>query len=339
MIRVGIIGVGFMGHMHFRCWKANANAEIVAVCDVDNDKFTGKAAQAGNIEGAEDALDFTGIAIFNDIDTMLKEAELDAVSIALPTYLHAEATIKALKAGVNVLCEKPMASDSAECQAMIDAANESGKILQIGHCIRFWPEYALVKELVESGKYGAVKIANFTRISATPTWSWQGWILDPAKAGGSVHDLHIHDADFVQYLFGLPKAVFSQMVKGYNDGPDHAVTQYIYENGPVVTAEGGWLFSNSFGFKMAFHIVMEKATITFDITQTPTIKIHPVDDEAFTPELAQGDGYSIEIEHFTKRVLGQDVPEILTSGQSLDSVKLIEAEKKSAETTSVVELD
>ena len=332
MVRVGIVGFGFMGHMHFRCWDANPDAQIVAICDVDNDKLTGKAAQAGNIEGAEEALDLSNIATFTDLAAMLKEIDLDAVSIALPTYLHAQATIQALKAGVHVLCEKPMALDSAQCQTMVDAAAQSGKILQVGHCIRFWPEYAYLKEIVQSGKYGSLQFATFTRIGGTPAWSWQNWILDAEKAGGAVHDLHIHDADFVQYLCGLPHAVFSQMVIGPKNGPDHTITQYIYNDGPVVMAEGGWLCADSFGFKMAFHVVLEKATIAFDITQSPAIKVHPTDGQAFTPDLPQGDGYSLEISHYINCITGKKVPAILTPQQSLDSVRLVEAEKKSAQT-------
>ncbi|MBN1435905.1 MAG: Gfo/Idh/MocA family oxidoreductase [Sedimentisphaerales bacterium] len=338
MVRVGIVGLGFMGRMHFRCWNADPNAKIVAVCDVDNDKLSGQFAQAGNIEGAQDNLDLSNIATFTNLDNMLKEAQLDAVSIALPTYLHAQATIKALQAGVHVFCEKPMALDSAECQTMIDAAEKTGKTLQVGHCIRFWPEYAYLKQLIQSGQYGNLRFATFTRISATPTWSWQNWILDPKKAGGAAHDLHIHDADFVQYLCGLPNAVFCQAVPGFDNGADHVVAQYIYNNGPVITAEGGWLCADPFGFKMAYNAVLEKATISFDSTQSPTIKVHPAAGQTFTPEMPQKDGYALEIHHFIQSITGQKVPDILTPQQSLQSVKLIEAEIKSAQNATPVKL-
>ena len=97
-------------------------------------------------------------------------------------------------------------------------------------------------------------------------------------------------------------------------------------------SNGGWLCADSFGFKMAFHVVLEKATIAFDITQSPAIKVHPTDGQAFTPDLPQGDGYSLEISHFINCITGKKVPAILTPQQSLDSVRLVEAEKKSAQT-------
>ena len=337
MIKVGIIGLGFMGHMHFGCWKSTKDAQLVAICDIEPDKRQGGAV-AGNVAGTEDKLDLTGITAYADIDEMLAAENLDAVSITLPTHLHAQATIKALNAGVNVLCEKPMARDSAQCQQMIDAAQSSGKILQVGHCIRFWPEYAQTKEILDAGTYGKVLAATFQRLSATPLWSWQGWILDGPQGGGAVHDLHIHDSDFVQYAFGLPQAVFSRMVPGPGGEPDHAVTQYLYDHGPVVTAEGGWMMAEGFGFQMSFHLVLEKATIVFDITRDPTFKICPTQGEVITPKIPPGDGYSIEIDHFARKVAGQKVTEVLTPDQSLQSVKIIEAEKQSAQTGQIVKL-
>ena len=331
MMRVGIVGLGFMGNMHFKCYKATKQAEVVAVCDADEDRLKGTGA-AGNIPGAEEPLDFTGVEQYRDFDKMLSEAELDAVSITLPTYMHRDFTIKALERGLNVLCEKPMALDKAEAEEMIAAAGKSGKVLQIGHCIRFWPEYAKTKEIIDSGKYGKVRAATFRRLSLTPTWSWDNWLMKDTSSGGAIFDLHIHDSDFVQYAFGMPKAVYTRCANGPSGDYDHVVTQYLYDDNCVITAEGGWIMTPSFGFEMSFNIILEKGTIVFDCTREPAFKVCPVSDEAFTPEVEQGDGYSLEIAHFVKAVSGQKVPEITTPAQSLNSIKLILAEKRSAQT-------
>ena len=121
MIKVGIVGLGFMGKMHFRCYKANKNVKLVAICDIDEKKFADTGGTAGNISGADKPLGFKGVSLYTNFDKMLKEAELDAVSITLPTYLHCQYTLKALKAGVHTFCEKPMAMNVGECQKMIDA--------------------------------------------------------------------------------------------------------------------------------------------------------------------------------------------------------------------------
>jgi predicted dehydrogenase len=338
MLRVGIIGLGFMGKMHFRCWKTVAEAKIVAICDIDPAKFASTAGTAGNIAGAEQPLDFSGIEFFTSAADMLAKMQLDAVSITLPTYLHAEYTRMALKAGVNVLCEKPMALNPAECEGMVTAAIEYGKNLQIGHCIRFWPAYTKSKEMIDSGQYGKVLAATFQRLSLSPIWGWENWMMDGAKSGGAILDLHIHDSDFVQYVFGIPESVFTRGVKGPSGEYDHVVTSYIYPDDKVITAEGGWVMAPGFGFEMSFNIVLERATLVYDSTRTPEFRACPRDGEVFIPTVEVGDAYELEIKHFANGMLGVDVPTILTPEQSSDSVKLVLAEKLSAATGKPVKL-
>ena len=330
MIRVGIVGFGFMGKMHFRCYQAQKDVQVVAICDIDKARFEDASGAAGNIEGADAPLDFSGIELYDDFDQMLADANLDALSVTLPTYLHRDYTIQAIDAGVNVLCEKPMALTVEEGREMAAAADQKGVLLQIGHCIRFWPEYAKTKELIDSGEYGKVRAATFQRLSLTPTWSWQGWLMDAAKSGAAAIDLHIHDSDYVQYVFGMPRAVFSRATSGPSDGFDHIVTQYLFDDDCVVTAEGGWAMTATFGFEMSFNIVLEKATIVYDCTRDPAFKVCPIDGDVFSPEVAAGDGYSNEIEHFVRAVQGEQVPEITTPAQSIDSVRLVLAERQSA---------
>jgi len=332
MIRVGIIGLGFMGKMHFRCYKANKNVKIAAICDIDEKKFTNIGGTAGNISGAEKPLDFKGVLLYTDFDKMLKEAELDAISITLPTYLHCRYTLKTLKAGLYTFCEKPMAMTVGDCQKMIDAAKASKRLLQIGHCIRFWPEYAKLKEIVDSGKYGKVLAATFQRLSLTPTWSWDNWLMDKNKSGGAALDLHVHDSDYIQYLFGTPKEVFARGIKGPSRDYDHIIANYIYNDSKVITAEGGWVMKPGFGFEMSFNVMLEGATVSYDCTRSPVFKIAPAKGDVIIPKVAKGDGYSIELKHFIKAINGKSVPQIITPKDSLNSVKIVLAEKKSCDT-------
>jgi predicted dehydrogenase len=330
MLRVGITGFGFMGQTHYKCWKALKGAEVVAVCDVNPNIVEDTKRAVGNIGDTEEAVDFSSLRLYTDFEEMLKSAELDAVSITLPTSLHADFSIKALASGVNVFCEKPMALNVEDCERMIAEAESSGKVLQIGHCVRFWPEYAKTKQIVDSGEYGKVIAATFQRLGAAPTWSIDNWFLDEKRSGGMALDLHIHDTDFVQYLFGVPRAVCSFGAKGPGEGLLHIVTQYLYDDDKVVTAEGGWAMMPTFGFEMSFNIVMEKATLVYDLTREPAFRVCPAEDEAFTPEVQEGDGWLLEIEHFTKAVSGEKVEEITTLEQSRDSVRIVAAEKESA---------
>ena len=329
MLRIGIVGFGFMGRMHFRCWQDRQDAQVVAVCDANPNIKEDTKKAIGNIDGAASAIDFEGIELFSDFDAMIENANLDAISLTLPTYLHVEFSERALARGVNVLCEKPMSLDVAGCERMLAAAQKSGKTLQIGHCLRFWPEYVKAKEIVDSGKYGKVLAGTFQRLGAPPGWSQDNWFIDEKRSGGVALDLHIHDTDYVQYLFGMPKAVYSQGSRGKGDALIHIVTQYVYEDDVVVTAEGGWGMMPGFGFEMSFNLVMEKATIVYDLTREPAFKVCPAEGDVFTPELAADDGYIAQVDHFARTIQGQDVPEVITLEQSRDSVKIVAAERQS----------
>jgi len=329
MLKVGIVGFGFMGRMHFRHWKLVPDTRIVAICDSNPNILEDTKKAVGNIQGAEGEIDLTGVGLFASLDEMIAKAKPDAISLTLPTYLHAECSEKALSQGVHVLCEKPMALTVTDCDRMIQAARKSGKTLQIGHCVRFWPEYAKAKELVDSGKYGRVMAAMLQRLGAPPGWSVDNWFIDEQRSGGVALDLHIHDTDYVQYLFGMPKGVCSHGVRNAAGQLIHMVTTYDYGDERLVIAEGGWGMTGSFGFEMSFNLMLEKATITYDLTRKPMFRVCPSTGAEFTPEVAAGDGYLREIEHFSKVVRGLPVEEVLTLEQSRNSVRVVEAERKS----------
>lgn len=329
MIKVGIIGFGFMGAMHLRCYRMMKNVRVAAICDIDGGKFSNSAGTSGNIAGADGSLDLGGIGLYTDAAEMLARADLDAVSVTLPTYLHCSCTLDALKAGLHVFCEKPMALSVSECRKMADAAERAGKRLQVGHCIRFWPEYAKAKEIVDSGRYGRVLAATFRRLSATPTWSWDGWLMDGAKSGGAALDLHIHDSDFVQYLFGMPLRVFSRGTAGPSGEVDHIVSSYVFDDDKVVTAEGGWAMMPGYGFRMSFDIVLERATLSFDSAGQPPFRLAPDKGAVRFPKVAAGDGYSLELRHWVTLLHGRPVPSVITPEDSLRSVELVTAERTS----------
>jgi predicted dehydrogenase len=318
-----------MGRTHYKCWKSLDDVEVTAVCDVNPNIEEDTKKAVGNIGDTQDTVDFGSFTLYSDLDKMLAEAKLDAISITLPTYLHADCSIKALSAGVHVMCEKPMSLTTKDCQRMIDAAKSAGKVLQIGHCVRFWPDYAKAKEIVDSGKYGRVIAATFQRLGAAPMWSADNWFLDEQRSGGMALDLHIHDTDYVQYLFGVPKEVCSFAAKGPGDTLAHIVTQYLYGDDKIVTAEGGWAMTPAFGFEMSFNIVLEKATLVYDLTRDPAFRVCPAEGAAFTPEVEAGDGWGLQIAHFAKAVRGEKVKPITTLEESMNSVKIVAAEKES----------
>ncbi len=336
MLNVGVIGLGFIGRTHAQSWRKTPGARLVAVCDPDPKKFAARSRVVGNIRGAAAGLDLKGLAGFTDLGAMLKQARLDAVSVCVPTYLHPEVAIRCLEAGVHVLCEKPMALTSAAGRTMIAAARRTRRRLMIGQCLRFLPEYAAARDLAASGRFGRVLAASFLRLSAPPTWSWKNWIVNPALSGDAALDLHIHDADFVQHLFGLPRAVFSRAVRGPFSRFDHIATQYLYPDGKVVTAEGGWIMGREFPFQAGFTLILEKAALAFDTARQPAFRLYPAKGAMRVPAVPPGDAHGRQLAYFAAALAGKKQPTLTTLEESCASVRLVEAEKKSATTGRVV---
>ena len=328
-LKVGILGLGFMGKHHYETYARIEGAEVAAICDVDPLKRSGDwSSIAGNIGGAGVKTDLSKMGVYSRADDLFADPKIDVVDITLPTYLHAPNAVKAFEAGKHVISEKPMAISSREAAKMIAAAKSAKRRLFVAHCIRFWPQYAVAREIVKSRKHGKVISACFRRFSSTPLWSWQNWLQDPKKSGVCALDLHIHDADFVLYCFGKPKSVTSR-AGGFGKGRiDHIVTSYEYGANQLVTAEGGWEFAGGYPFSMSFAVVMEKATL--ECASDLTLTLHPVKGKSEVVKAPAGDGYEHELRHFVECIAKKKSSGVVSPNSAMESVKLVELEMKSA---------
>ena len=336
MVKVGILGVGFMGTMHFNAYRAYRKAKVVALSDLDPKKLAGDwSTIGGNIEDPNAAaVDLSGLRLHADPADLFADPGVDVVDVTLPTFLHARYAVAALEAGKHVVCEKPMAIALRQCDTMIAAAQAAGKRLFIAHCIRFWPEYAVLKKAIDGGRYGKVLSARFWRISATPTWSWDNWLMDETRSGAAAVDLHIHDTDFVNYLFGVPQAVRSTGVVGHCSatGVDAITTHYDYGDGPSVTAHGNWIAEPGFGFTHGFTVCLEKATIEHDAKTGTALTVHPAKGESRTPSVPKHDGYAAELRHFVDCIAAGKDSDVVTAADARRALQVALAEVKAAKT-------
>lgn len=322
MINVGIIGVGGISGVHIPNYIEHSNTRIVALCDIIPERAQGKTQTAINIGTAQETV--VEAKAYLDYHDLLKDDEVELVDICLPTYLHAEAAIAALEAGKHVLSEKPMALNVAECDRMIAAAKANDRILMIAHCIRFWPEYVVLKELIDGGQYGKLVSAVFRRLSGTPAWgAANNWFLDPSLSGGSILDLHIHDVDYITYLLGMPTAVTSKGVTDTN-GISYVISAYSYNDVPLVVAEGGWIHPPTYPFQMVFTIHLEMATVEW--TGACPLTVYPKLGDVFTPEVPAGDGYRHEIRYLIDCIEQGKKPSAITPWGARETIRLIHAE-------------
>lgn len=329
--KVAIVGFGFMGRTHYGAWRKCRGAKVVAICDANLSQLTTKVQ--GNIKGAADNTAVPkSVKVYEDFDAMLAAGGFDIVDITLPTLLHPATTVAALKAGYHVLCEKPMALTLKDCDRMLAAAKAAKRRLLIAHCVRFFPENAYVRELVESGKYGKVVAADFTRFIAPPKWSPKGadWFFDEKKSGGVLFDAHVHDADYIAGTFGRPKALTAAFHRNRRGFVDHTTATYFYKDA-LVTSDSSFAPAASLVWEASGRVFFEKATVYFGPFYKAPLTVYPEEGKPFSPKLASKTGYEAEIEYFLGMVEGRRQKTVLTAKDARDSIALLDAERRSAE--------
>ncbi len=334
MVKVGIIGAGFMGKMHSQVYKVLPDAELIAISDI-------------NKENAKEILPEG--KIYTDYKELLKDKEIDIVDICLPTFMHKDAVIDSARAGKNILCEKPISLSIKDADEMIRETKKANVKFMVAQCIRFWPEYIFLKEITEEKKFGKILHASFRRLSPLPTWSWNKWLLSPERSGSVLFDLHIHDVDYLLYLLGKPQEIFSQGVKE-EFGWSHIFSIFIYRDGRRIFLEGGWGYDSSFPFHHTYLVKMEKATIEMNPRYKEPIVIYQGEKKEI-PEIKKAEskvdtggniedlgGYYNEIEYFVKCVKENHFPEVVTPESARESLYLVTKEKESIEKGRVVKV-
>ncbi|MBP1992339.1 Gfo/Idh/MocA family protein [Paenibacillus eucommiae] len=333
MVKIGLIGAGFMGTTHALCYEAlngKSDFQVTAVADVD-------------LKRAQELAAKFGAAVFASGEALIESADVDTVDICLPTYLHTAHALQAMKKGLNVLVEKPVCLNEEEAAELLKTQSETGVQVMVGQCLRFWTEYQYLKELVDNQTYGELLTGVFTRVSPRPGWAWDEWLHDINRSGSVALDLHVHDVDFVRYLLGSPDKITSQTAERGNT-IEHIFSQYHYP-GKLVSLEASWDYPGSFPFEMAYRVKFKEATVVFSSAKSPSLSIYKNDGEVLVPELKSdleqqaGDtggnisslgGYINEIQYFLDRLSNNQTIENATLEDGIESMKLVLEEIRAA---------
>jgi predicted dehydrogenase len=341
MIRVGLVGLGFMGWIHWLAYQMLRGVLVTAVCDRKPKRLLGDwRGLRGNFGPPGRRINLKGASTHSDWRELIHDEAVDLVDITLPTALHAEVAIEALGAGKHVLCEKPMALSSRDCRRMIQAAKKAGRMLMIGHVLPFFPEYAWLLKITRSGKYGSACHVWLKREISEPTWTENYW--SAAHVGGPMFDLHIHDAHFARLLFGRPTSVTA--TGSLRDGVPEAWSWRLRFSDRLLSVHGQCGVRNGCGwtFNHGFDASLQKAGLRFDFLvsggkgrymQPPVI-----DDfrgqSVRNRYLAIGagdpfDAFIAELRSAIGALRSGEVPKVLSPILACDAVRICEAETKS----------
>ena len=240
-LRVGVIGLG-IGRKHIEGYRSHPGCEVVALCDLDENRLS-TMAEEFRIPGK-----------YRDTKAMFAEAKLDVVSICTPNSLHRPLAEEAFAAGCHVLCEKPIATSTADGEAMIAAAEAAGKRLGINFSFRFTAQAAALKARVDAGDLGEIYYGRTLWLRRRGVPGWGGWFGQKKMAGGGpLIDLGVHRLDLALWLMGYPEPawVLGQTWNGITgeqmkdtgtkfDVEDFAAGTIRFQTGQMLSLEASW---------------------------------------------------------------------------------------------------
>lgn len=315
MLKAGLVGCGGISGAHVPSWEKTEGVTLVAVCDIRPEKTER----------------YHGYKAYTDFDRMLDENEFDIIDVCLPTFLHCEYALKALKRGINVISEKPVSLNESDVELLYDTAEKNGVIYMVAQCLRFWKEYEIVKQAYDSGRYGKLISGMMWRLGTYPSGGWNNWYYDREKSGLIPFDLHIHDVDFLVYAFGAPK---EYSVKR-RELPDQDYLSAVYDYGDFfITAEASW-YKADYPFYMGFRFQFENAVIAFErdgmtIFDCEGNRIKPCEtgsENRSDFELPSSDAYANEIAYFADCVKNGRPADKITKESLLTVLKILNSMK------------
>ena len=309
---VAVIGTGFWGKNHARVYTELAETNLIAICDIDAERARSVAKQFG-------------VKPYVNTGSLLKNKDIEAVSICTWSTRLAKEALKALKAGKHVLVEKPMAADSRQAQKLLRTAEKEALHLTVGFLMRFIPGLQHIERAVKDRTIGELVCATSKRVS-----QWPERIGDV----GVVKDTAIHDIDVMRYIFnGDPVAVYGKAGNmAHTKFEDYAQLMLTFEGGKTAFIESNWLTP----YKTRTLVVTgSKAIMRLDyITQELTIEN---EKETLQPRYPVKEPLKLELQNFAKSILENERP-LATGEDGLKALRIAEAALKSSATGRVVKL-
>ena len=332
-VRVGIIGSGFVANIHALGLQHAHNAEIVAVAG----KTPGNAA--------EFAARHRIPAAYDDYRQLLDRADVDAITVAVPNYLHEEIVTAAARAGKHIMCEKPFARTIQEAERMLAAVAAAGVKLVYGEMLCFAPKYVRAKRLIDEGAFGRVFLVRQSEQHDGPHSPWF-WDVN-LSGGGVLLDMGCHSIEFARWMLGKPKvtSVVASMGtfvhQGRTLGEDHSVTILKFDNGAMSISENSW--GKTGGIDDRCEIMGTHGNTYVDLIRGNALITHSKTGYGYAVEKADTTvgwtftgfeeewnyGFPQEMQHFANVVQGLEEP-IETGEDGLEVLKIMYAAYQSA---------
>jgi predicted dehydrogenase len=337
-IRIGIVGIGFMGMIHYLASQKLRGAKVTAICSRDPRKRSGDwRSIRGNFGPPGTLMDLSHLKKYDSLHKMLDDRDIDLIDVCNPTHLHSSTAIAALKAGKHVLVEKAIALEPKDADMMLQTARRAGRLLLVAHVLPFFPEFAFAADTIRQGNHGNLLGGHFKRVISRPDWSAD--IADAAKTGGPAIDLHIHDTHFIGLVCGVPRRLFSSGI--IEQGTvQYLTTQYLYgSGGPSITCSSGAVAQPARMFVHGYELYLEKATLLYESGATP-LTVLTADGKLKQPRLKGGteatSAFTAEIQAAVNGVMQNKEPKLLSGQLARDALAMCFRECQSVRTGKIV---
>lgn len=308
-MKFALIGYGFMGGAHLAAMQDIEGVTVKSVAARTRPSVDGPAR--GNLDLKSGPLP-DDVLWHSDWREVLKDPEIDAVDVCLPTDLHKEVILAALAAGKHVLCEKPMALGTEDCDVILTKAKDSGRVFMVGQVLRFMFPYSYAADFV--AKEGVLSIVRCVFQRSTGYPGWGGWLGKEERSGGAILDLLCHDLDQVLNIFGSPASVTA-----VSQGPTDTMRAAIhYEGGLTVQVEGGW-FSPETPFSSSFEVETTDVLLSFHGGILRRVQKHGSEEII---EIPTEDPYLNEIAYFVDCCRNNASPQLCHPKDSAGAVRL-----------------
>ena len=327
-MKVGIVGTGVMGQTHLEAWS---QAGIpVAACLTRNPGKLQKSFAGHGIQALADWSEFL--------------AAVDIVDICTPTHLHSECVEKAALAGKHIICEKPLALNLQDGRRMLDICRREGVSFFPAHVLRFFPEYRSAADAVAAGRIGTPAVIRLSRESFCPDKTGDNWFLDPARSGGMILDLMLHDFDYARLLAGEVRTVYARSLQPEDAvSGDHALVILEHENGVLTHVQGSWKLPKPH-FRTSFEIAGTEGVIRSDSEQANPLRplLHTSETESKEVALPSGsvedNPYRTELAAFHQSLNDSSMELPVTAEDAWESLAVALAAVESARTGKMIHL-
>ncbi len=331
-MNIVLIGCGLIAASHAEAIRAIDGAVLAGACDSNPEAASRIAAEYG-------------CPAFGDAAEMLDRVKPDIAVICVPTFVHGEYVKLCAGRKVHVLCEKPLERTVEACASLLESVKSAGIVFMTAQVVRFWSGYVEIKEMYDRGELGEVYMMHLRRVSSRAGQYGQ-WLFNPDLGGGAMHDMLVHDVDFLRYFAGPFQSCYANAVKDDTGCYNNVMANIIHKNKVHAVAEVSFTMQTGYPFSFSVHIVGTKATVEYSYAAGATIadrsssrtemKIWRQNTGLEEVALQPYDAYKRQMEHFLACVAEKRMPCLVTPEESYDVIRMIDSLHISADTGAIM---